>query len=365
MIIDRAFYREARQTTVVVTAIFLSLYLVISLVNLLSRAAGGEFPGHAVLILLALETLKNVNLILPLTMFAGVLLTLGRWYRDSEMTVLSACGVSVLHFVRPALVFAFWTSLLVAVITFYLAPMSAMLIDRVQSEKASSYEYGVVAGQFNRSKGGHNIFYVERTGRGTRLHDIFASSQQFGKAGVLIARTGFEYTDEATGAQYLVLENGLRYQGVPGTGNYKILHYRTYGLHIEPPQPPAARVITIDETPTSVLWRRTDPRDEAEWQWRLAKPLSLFILAPLAIALAYTDTRASRFANLFTAVMVYFFYANMLAIAHAMLSNNALPAAAGLWWVHGLFALLAAYLLWRRVFGRPVIPRGLSRAIPR
>lgn len=361
MILDRAFYREARQTTVVVTAIFLSLYLVISLVNLLSRAASGEFPGHAVLLLLALETLKNVNLILPLTMFVGVLLTVGRWYRDSEMTVLAACAISPLHFVRPALVFAFWNAVVVAVITFYLAPMSAMLIDRVQSENATSYQYGVVAGQFNRSKGGHNIFYVERTGRGARLHDIFASSQQFGKAGVLIAKTGFEYTDERTGAQYLVLKNGVRYQGVPGTANYKILHYRTYALHIEPPHPPASRVITIDETPTSTLWRKATPRDEAEWQWRLAKPLSLFILAPLAIALAYTDARGGRFANLFTAILVYFAYANMLAIAHAMLANNALPAEAGLWWVHGLFGVLAVYLLWRRVWGRPVIPRPFRR----
>ncbi|MHB1942213.1 MAG: LPS export ABC transporter permease LptF [Acidiferrobacteraceae bacterium] len=356
MILDRAFYREARQTTVAVTVIFLSLYLVISLVNLLARAANGDFPAHVVLLLLALETLKNVNLILPLAMFIGVLMTIGRWYRDSEMTVLAACGISPLHFVRPALVFAFWTALVVAMVTFYLVPMSDLLINKVQTQNESVYQYGVVAGQFNRSKGGHSIFYVERNGHGTRLHGIFASSEQFGKAGVLIAKSGYEYTDSKTGTQYLVLRNGMRYQGIPGQANYKILHYHTYALHIKPPRPAPARVVAIDEVPTSALFSKHTRPYEAEWQWRLAKPLSLFILAPLAIALAYTDVRQGRFANLFIAVLIYFAYANMIMIANAMIVNNALSAQVGLWWVHALFAALTVYLLWRRTGNRPVIP---------
>lgn len=358
MIIDRAFYRETRQTTVVVTVIFLSLYLVISLVGLLSRAASGDFPGRVVFLLLALETIKNVNLILPLTMFVGILLTLGRWYRDNEMTVLGACGVSVTHFVRPAMVFAFWTALIVGLITFYLAPLSAILMDKVQNENTAAYQYGIAPGQFNRSKDGRSIFYVERSGDTpmAQLQDIFASSEQFGKTGVLVARTGYEYTDKKTGAQYLVLNNGTRYQGIPGQADYKILHYRTYALHVEPPQPVAPKVVTIDEVPTPQLVRSHKRADQAEWQWRLAKPLSLFILAPLALAFSFTDGRRGRFASLFSAILAYFAYANLLAIAHAVFQNSASPSPLGLWWVHVLFALLAGYLLWRRARNRPLMP---------
>ena len=354
-IIDRSFYREARQTTVVVTALFLSLYVVVSLVNLLSQAASGAFPGRVVLLLLALETLKNVNLMVSLTMFAGILLTLARWYRDNEMTVLSACGVGLGHFVKPALVFAFWTALIVSLITFYIAPLSAIMIDKVQGESGSSYQYGIAAGQFNHSRDGRSIFYVGRRGHGDRLHDIFASSEQFGKTGVLVAKTGYEYTDHTTGAQYLVLENGTRYQGVPGQPDFKILHYRTYGLHVEPTQPTAMRVLTIDEVPTPSLWRSRRRSYAAELQWRIAKPLALFILAPLAVGLAYGDARRGRFGNMFLAALIYFAYANTLAVAHALVDNGALPRNVGLWWVHAVFAGLAAYILFRRIYARPLL----------
>ncbi|HET9121922.1 MAG TPA: LPS export ABC transporter permease LptF [Acidiferrobacteraceae bacterium] len=360
LIVDRAFYREARQTTVVVTVLFLSLYVVVSLVNLLSQAASGAFPGRVVLLLLALETLKNVNLMLPLTMFVGVLLTLARWYRDNEMTVLAACGVGLRHFVKPALVVAFWTALIVSLITFYIAPLSAIMIDKVQSESGNSYQYGIAAGQFNHSRDGRSIFYVGRRGHGNRLHDIFASSEQFGNNGVLVAKTGYEYTDHTTRAQYLVLENGTRYQGVPGKPDFKILHYRTYGLHVEPPQPASMRVLTIDEVPTPALWRSRRRSYRAELQWRIAKPLALFILAPLAVGLAYGDARRGRFGNLFVAALMYFAYANTLAVAHALVDNGALPQGLGLWWVHLLFAALAGYIIARRTYGRPLIgwPRG-------
>lgn len=355
-IIDHAFYRETRQTTVVVTVIFVSLYLVISLVGLLSRAASGDFPGRAVMLLLALETIKNVNLILPLTMFVGILLTLARWYRDNEMTVLAACGVGLSHFLRPALVVAFWSAVVVSAITFYLAPLSAMLIDKVQGDNVADYQYGVAPGQFNRSKDGRSIFYVGEASRGGQLGDIFASSEQFGKTGVLVAKTGYEYTDPNTGAQYLVLKNGTRYQGVAGQANFKILHYQTYGLHIEPPQPTPTRVLTIDEVPTSQLLKSKDRADETEWQWRIAKPLSLFVLAPLAVGLAYTDARRGRFANLFVAALIYFAYANLIGIAHAMVQNGAASIAVGLWWVHVVFIAVAAYLLRRRSWNRPLLP---------
>ena len=55
VIISRSFYREATQTTLLVTLTFLSLYVVVSLVKLLSEAANGQFPAHVVFVFLGLE----------------------------------------------------------------------------------------------------------------------------------------------------------------------------------------------------------------------------------------------------------------------------------------------------------------------
>ena len=126
MIIHRAFYREATQTTLLVTLTFLTLYLVVSLVKLLSEAASGEFPAHIVFLLLALELLKNLAMILPLTVFIGLLLTMARWYRDSEVTVLAACGIGLGRILAPAMAWTSAVAAMVAAVAFYLAPMPAV-----------------------------------------------------------------------------------------------------------------------------------------------------------------------------------------------------------------------------------------------
>ena len=123
LIIDRALMREVLQTSMAVTLVFVSLFVVVSLVNVLSQAAMGEVPARIVFMLLGLQTVKIVGFLLPLALFVGILLTLGRWYRESEMTVLAACGIGLTHFVRQTLLLATGFALVAALFSFYLAPI--------------------------------------------------------------------------------------------------------------------------------------------------------------------------------------------------------------------------------------------------
>lgn len=358
MIVYKAFYREATQTTLLVTLTFLTLYLVVSLVKLLSEAASGQFPAHIVFALLGLELLKNLAMILPLTIFIGLLLTMARWYRDSEITVLAACGIGLTRLLRPTFIWILAAATPVAAIAFYLAPMAALLLHKIKLQNTSAYAAGIIPGRFNHTRDGRAIFYVRRVGHNGHLHHIFVSSVQFGKSGVLVAKRGYEFKDQHSGAHFLVLLDGRRYQGIPGQANYRILHYRTYALRIRRRRFASAPTnLTRDEVPTLTLLKSANPRAIAEWQWRLAQPLSLFVLAPLALVFAYTDARRGAFAPLFVAILAYFGYVNLLSISHALLLRGQELPWLGLWWVHGLFAVLAAVLFMRRAQGKTLLPR--------
>lgn len=364
MIIDRAYIREVVQTAMVVTAVFVSLYLVVSLVGLLSKAASGNLPTHLIFVLLGLQTVKHFGILLPLAVFIGILMTLGRWYRDSEMTVLAACGVGLAHFMRPTFYLTVAVAALVALVSFYFAPLAARLSNQIKNDNTEIYQVGIAPGEFQRSKRTGAIFYVERVTPAGELQNVFANNEQFGKRGVLVARTGSEYVDPKSGDRFLVLKNGTRYEGVPGQADYKILEYESYALRIEP------RLITqrsesIEEIGVRRLSERLltpgDVDANAEWQWRLAKPLALLILTVFALVFAYTDARRGRFGNLFTAIFVYFVYANLLGFAHALLKQGRLPVWLGLWWVHALFLAFGLYLLYRRATNRPLLPFDLPR----
>lgn len=355
MIIERAFYREIVQTGFVVTSVFIVLYVVVTLVGLLAKAAAGKLPTDVIFALLGLQTVKNLSIILPLAMFVGILMTLSRWYRDSEMTVLAACGIGLMNFLRPAWLVAAAFAVIVGLVSFYFAPLATGIIAKIRAENSDAYQAGILPGEFQRSKKDGAIFYVENVDEDGALHNIFAHSPQLGRLGVVVAQSGYHYTDPRTDEHYLVLENGKRYEGIPGKADYRILSYESYAMRVESPakQP---RGMSLEETPTLELLRSEDATRRAEWQWRLAKPLALIVLAPLALVFAYTDARRGRFANLFTAMALYFLYANLLGFAHALLKQGRIDPAIGLWWVHALMALFAAYLLWRRAHHRPLLP---------
>ena len=363
LIIDRALIREVLQTSLAVTLVFVSLFGVVSLVNVLAEATRGEVPARIILMLLGLQTVKMLGLMLPLTLFIGILLTLGRWYRDSEMTVLAACGVGLLHFVRPTLLIAMSFALVVALFSFYLAPISAGLIIKLKNEASSRYEVGgIMPGVFNEVRYGKGSYYVESIDRDSaNLRNIFVSTEQADREGVLVAESGYQQTDKETGGQLLMLRNGTRYEGVPGQADYRIMRFETYTLRIEPAQVRDPQIRFEAMTTPQLLDKKnavyvkgeaTIPRwpqgVAAEWHTRLSKPVMLFVLALLALVFSYTHPRRGRYGGLFVAVLIYFLYTNLLGVSDAMLKQGRVPAALGMWWVHGLFLVLSIYLLMRR-----------------
>lgn len=333
--------------------VFLLLFVSVTLVKILSRAVAGDVPANLVLALVGFQSIRVVSVILPLAFYVGVLLALSRWYRDNEMTVLSACGVSLYGFLRPVLLLALAFGASTALFAFYLTPLAERLSDQVrQSQGAQLEPAGIAPGVFNELRKGEGFFYVEAVDRATgALTDIFVNTVEAGKEGVLVAERGTHFTDARTGDQFLVLIGGTRYEGQPGRGDYRIIEFERYQLRIEP-RAAAPGFVRFGARPSADLLASGEPLARAEWHSRLAKPASLFVLAVFALVFAYVRPRGGRYTGMFVAVLVYFLYLNALNVGEAMIKSGRVPATWGLWWAHGLFLALALAALRQRANNR-------------
>jgi len=368
-IINRALLRELTSTTLAVAFIFVSLFMVVSLVKIMAKAAAGSFPVKFIFILLGLQTVEILSLMLPMAFYIGLLITLGRWYQDNEMTVLAACGVGLTQLLRPVLLIAAGFAVVVAALAFFLAPVASRLMAQIKQDDSSRYEAAaIVPGVFNEilnidklREGG--VYYVENIGSGGEMQKVFVATSNLGRQGVLVAKTGREVNDTASGDRFLVLDNGVRYDGKPGQDDYRMIVFERYTMRVELP-PPVLRYASFHAKPTLQLfdeWRRTDNIElrraaSAELHWRLSKPVALLMLALFALVFAYTQPRRGRYASLLVAIIAYFLYSNLLGVADAMLKRGRMPVELGLWWVHGLFLVLGAYLFWRRANNLPLLP---------
>ncbi|PKM34087.1 MAG: LPS export ABC transporter permease LptF [Gammaproteobacteria bacterium HGW-Gammaproteobacteria-12] len=332
MIVFRYLSREVLVTLSAVSAVLLVIIMSGRFIKYLAQAAQGVLDPGVLFLIMGYRIPGFLQLILPLGLFLGFLLAYGRLYLDSEMTVLSATGVSpqrlTVYSMAPALIVA----LLVGWLSLGLAPQGVASVARILNEQDALTELDTLV-----------------PGR------VFMSEKRFSTDGtsergitVLVAESGRQEIQE-DGSRYLILENGYRYDGEPGEADYRAIQYDTYGVLLPKPEV-AIEASEREATPTRELFGSSDPRMQAELQWRLSLPLLVFIVTLLAVPLSKVNPRQGRFLKLLPAIFLYMAYLGLLIAARGALDKGRLPAALGLWWVHGIFFAIGMLLLyWERL----------------
>ena len=347
MVFQRAARREFAQSAAGVFVALFAIMVSIQAIRLLGDAAAGRVASEAVLALLGFAALNYSAYLLTLTLFVAVLLSLSRAYRDSEMVVWFSSGASLFRWIRPVLVFGAPLIVAVAVLTLVLSPWAhRMSADFKQKITVRSDASQVAPGSFKEAASTDRVVFVEAVSEDeTSVRNVFISAVQHGKLGVTMASKGYQETAE-NGDRFMVLEEGRRYEVVPGTPEFRIMEFDRYSLRVETRE---ARGIdrTISSESTLDLMKSDNRRHQAELLWRINIPISALVLALLAIPLSFVNPRAGRSANLILALLVYMVYSNMLSIVQAWVAQGRLSFAAGLVSVH-LVMLVALPLLFAR-----------------
>ena len=210
----------------------------------------------------------------------------------------------------------------------------------------------IVPGTFRESSRAERVYFVEEvTGIENMVANVFVSSSQHQKLGVMVARRGYQEIAE-NGDRFLVLLNGRRYEGAPGTPEYRVYEFERYAMRVEIGQQ-AVRAPTSKATPTSDLILEPTPRNLAELSWRVGLPLSALILSLIAIPLSFVNPRAGRSMNLVLALLIFMSYSNLLSITQAQVAQSRLHLSAALA-IHVAMFVLAVALFHRRLMVVPL-----------
>lgn len=353
MIYRRATQRELAQTASAIFVALFAILLTVQLVRLLKSAALGSIPSEGVFALLGFAALQFLPVLLSLTLFISVLLTLSRAYRDSEMVIWFSAGLPLTAWVKPVLRFALPVVLVIAVLTLFLAPWASgkrtEFMHRLDQRDDLSR---VTPGAFNESARGDRVFFVESVpevdGRPEKIGNVFVSSWQHGRQGVVAAAQGHvEVT--ANGDKFIVLTHGRRYEGVAGSAEYRLMAFDRYAVRIEA----AAETGSAEKSPKSAstwaLLATPTPDNKSELLWRIGIPISALVLALLAIPLAFVNPRAGRTNNLVFALLTYMLYSNLLSVSQAWVGQGRIAFAVGAWAVHLMMLILLIALFWKRL----------------
>lgn len=346
-VIDRYLLKEVALNWLAVTLVLWVIVLSNRLAGYLGEAAAGDLPGTVIFTLLGLKSVDYLVVLLPLTLYLGALLALGRLYKDSEMAALGACGVGPAQIYRPLLGLAVVVAAGIAALSLFVAPRTAALGYEVRARAETATDLSAVsAGRFHESASGNMVFYAEQVSPDREhLERLFVRAEQDGVPTLLTALRAHPSRDAETGDRFLVMEDGYRYQGQPGDAAYRILKFARHGVRLESVEVLNPRM-KHNAVPTEKLWGSNDRRDIAELQWRLSLPLAAVSLVLLAVPLSRTTPRQGRFGRLFGAVLIFIVYYNLLGTAQVWVEKGTLGPLPGLWWVHALPVAVALLLFY-------------------
>lgn len=348
---DRALTREMASMSGLTFVALTSIFAVVVLVRTLGHAAMGDLAGEAVLPMLGFGVLRFLPVLLSLALFIGVFMTLSRTWRDSEAVIWMAGGVGPASWVRPVALFALPMFLLITLVSLELIPWSARKQVAYEKILESRDEVSTLApGAFSEDRQGRRVFFVESiSGDGQRVDSVFVQTQQQGRMGVVVARQGHVAT-HANGDRFLVLEQGKRYEGMPGQAEFRAARFDSYAVRIQPQvsveQALGPRLLGVRE-----LFASPTPGNMGEFVWRIGYPLSALLLAFLALPLSYVNPRAGRSLNVVFAILIYVAYNNFVGLSEGWVAVAKLSAVQGLALVHGTMLGVLALFLWYRFRG--------------
>ena len=357
MIVFRYLSRELLLTSSAVSAVLLVIIMSGRFIKYLAQAAQGVLDPSVLFLIMGYRMPGFLQLILPLGLFLGILLAYGRLYLDSEMTVLSATGMSNRRLLGYSMAPAAIVAVIVAWLSLGLAPQGVAEVAKIFNQQDAMTEFDtLVPGRFQAMKDGSRVTYTEGLSddRG-QLAGVFISEKRMQRQvegekpkqsgiTVLVAEKGRQVI-QADGSRYLILENGYRYDGNPGQADYRATQYETHGVLLPKPSV-SAEIGEREAVPTRELIGSDEPRYQAELQWRLSIPLLVFIVTLLAVPLARVNPRQGRFLKLLPAILLYMAYLTMLISVRGALEKGKIPIALGMWWVHGLFLLIGLGLMY-------------------
>ena len=217
-----------------VGAVLLAILIAFQLMALIGRAATGGVMQEAVLALLGFSILNYLPVVLSLAAFVAVLLTLSRSYRDSEMSVWFASGLSLAAWVRPVLAFCLPLAALVGFLSLVLSPWAQQQSRDYQRILKNRDEMALISpGVFIESPGAERVFFVDKTSIATAtVNNVFVQYNQGSKFGVVVAEQGYPET-AANGDRFLVLLKGRRYEGTPSALDFQIIDFEKQVLRID------------------------------------------------------------------------------------------------------------------------------------
>ncbi|MBE29505.1 LPS export ABC transporter permease LptF [bacterium] len=299
-------------------------------------------PIQELMPIIFFNMLRDLPVILSLSLFLSIIISISQLYNSSEAIVMNSIGIGdkkFIHLIQPVVIFLF---ILVFILTIYAVPWAKQQKTFAENETINASEFSFITeGKFESFKNGEIVFYASDSSlvsnaNEQNMEEIFIHILKDNKPIIVLASKATKYTDSINNSIYLRLNDGTRYEGLPGSDNVNILNFERYDLEIVPGevQQTLSNFTGIEEKKSIDLILDGGLMSNAEMQWRLSQPISILLLSIIGVLLGKTSPRSGKGVNLLIGVVIFMLYYNGLLVGKNSIESGNLNPFLGLWSIH-------------------------------
>ena len=342
-ILEKYLIKEIVGSTPSIFGIFMIILSANTMLRLIEEVSLGNFPSYLLFPIIIIKITQYSVYLIPISLFFGIILSLGRFYNSNEMAVISSSGQSPKDLAKIISNVILPSTFLVALFSLYVTPSATeyryKLEQRLNSEERIEE---IKPGRFTSSQNGRATFFVENIKRG-RLNKIFFSSIASDTNTVENSKSASYYIDK-NNRKYLLMKEGVISEIIgPVYTVTRKTKYKEHGIQLGQDIPKFYND-RFDSMSTIELFQNEKLESSAELQARLFLPIATLLLGLIAIPLSYSSPRKGRYNKIFLGAIVYFTYFILISIAKKLYLLNYTPIFFGTWWIHVMIAIIIFFI---------------------
>ena len=328
-ILSKSLNIEVFRSSIGVLLVFFLLVVGSRIVGYFEQAAEGNIDPGIILSVIALRFPDFITLLIPLSFFLGLLITIGRLNSEGEIHGYFSAGLSKFNLIKFLLPQAFIYFFITLVLSLYIAPYTKNLskdllvidsfeeqIDAIQSDEIVSLDDG-------------GFLYVQTADEGLiKGVKLF----QFDEDNSFIVISDELLTTEKDKTIELNLKNGSFYGGLFSESSKIISNFNNFNFEID------KNISQSNDLSLTKLFDYSSASDQATFQWNISIPMTILILLLYGIYISSSKPREGKFSFMLPGMLIYVSYLSLLILGREFISDN--PGSIfNLWFIHGLFIL--------------------------
>ena len=352
-ILSKSLNIEVLKSTAGVLLIFFFLVVSSRFVGYFEQASEGLIDPNLIYKIVILRFPDFITLLLPLSFFLGVVITMSRLYSDREIYGFFTGGLSEIDFLKyllpQSLLFFFLTLLL----SIYVAPYTKELSKEMISLDSLQEQFeSIKPNQVFPLKNNEGFVFIKD--KQESVFDevvVYITNEDYSS---IVVADQLSY-DDLNSIMNLNFKNGSMYQGLFEEGSSVVSTFKNLKI------PVSTEENSVTGLSFARLFDYSARSTKSQMQWNISIPITIFILLIIGINLSKVEPRQGRLSVLLPAIFVYILYLSLLILARESFDNNSAITQNYIWFVHFIFFIFSIFGLYKSSFNKTVDPFALFK----